>query len=118
MRDQLDEPLVEPFLNWKTKANEIFLYATYSLVEFTLPMNFDTFYWHGSKDFIHTYVHVPYSIINGWAPTHKVSLGHKHVCLLQFQDDIPEIVKALPEVNAPTRAPFELILTNKSDLSR
>ena len=117
MRDQLDEPLVSPFLNWKTKANEVFLYATYSPVEFSLPINFDTFFWHGSDNFISTSVHIPFSIINGWAPTQKVSIGHKHVCLLQFFDEIPKIVKDLPEVNGSLLTPNDLILVNRSDIS-
>lgn len=118
MRDQLDEPLVGPFLDWKTKTNEVFLYATYSPIEFSLPMDFDTFFWHGSDNFTHTSVHIPFSIINGWAPTQKVSIGHKYVCLLQFLDEIPEIVKDLPDVNGLLHAPFDLILANRSDLSR
>jgi hypothetical protein len=116
MRDQLDEPLVSPFLNWKKKNNEVFLYATYSTVEFSLPITFDTFFWHGSDNFIPTSVHIPFSIINGWAPTQNVNIGHKYVCLLQFQGEIPEVIKELPEVNDTLNTPFDLILANRLDL--
>lgn len=116
MRDQLDEPLVGLFLDWKAKANEVFLYSTYSPVEFNLPINFDTFFWHESSSLTHTSVHIPFSIINGWAPTQKVSIGHKHICVLQFPGEIPEIVKELPEANGLLHAPVALILANRSDL--
>ncbi|HEY6955798.1 MAG TPA: hypothetical protein VI385_11185, partial [Flavisolibacter sp.] len=45
MRDQLDEPLVEPFLAYKPTSNEVFLYADYSLSQFSLLLDFDTFLW-------------------------------------------------------------------------
>lgn len=111
----MDEPLVRPFLDWNLKANEIFLYSDYSLIEFELPRDFDTLFWKGSANLIETSVHIPFSIINGWAPTQKISLGHKHVCLIQFAGDIPSVIKELGEVNDAHKDDWELVLVNRAD---
>lgn len=114
MRDQLDEPLVEPFLAYKPAVNEVFLYADYSLSEFSLPLYFDTFLW--KDEVLDVQVHVPFAVINGWAPVQMVSKGHKYVCLLQFTGDIPVVLRNLPEVNSGKSIDTVLILTNKVDL--
>jgi hypothetical protein len=114
MRDQLDEPLVEPFLVYKPTRDEVFLYADYSLCEFPLPLDFDTFLW--KDEVIDVQVHIPFAIINGWAPVQMISKGHKYLCLLRFDGDIPEMLRNLPEVNSGERAETLLILTRKVDL--
>jgi hypothetical protein len=116
MRDQMDLPLLEPFLDWKLKPNEIFLYATYSLLEFDLPKDFDVFFWQGNKNLVDAPVHIPFAIIDGIAPGETVSRGHKHVCLLQFQGPVPDIIKELPEVNGPFSSSSDLILSKRTDL--
>ncbi|MDH7463516.1 hypothetical protein QEG73_19605 [Chitinophagaceae bacterium 26-R-25] len=114
MRDQLDEPLVEPFLAYKPTSDEVFLYADYSLSEFSLPIDFGTLLW--KNEVVEVNVHIPFAIINGWAPVQMVSKGHKYVCLLQFVGDIPEVLRNLPEVNSGESADSVLILTRKVDL--
>lgn len=114
MRDQLDKPLVEPFLAYKPTSNEVFLYADYSLSGFSLPLDFDTFLW--KDEVLYMQVHVPFAVINGWAPVQMVSEGHKYICLLQFIGDIPEVLRNLPEVNSGESADTVLILARKVDL--
>jgi hypothetical protein len=114
MRDQLDEPLVEPFLAYKPAGNEVFLYADYSLSEFSLPLDFDTFLW--KDEVFGVQVHVPFAVINGWAPVQMVSRGHKYVCLLRFAGGLPEVIKNLPEVNSGENADTVLILARKVDI--
>lgn len=116
MRDQMDEPLIERFLNWERQQNEIFLYATYSSLEFDLPLDFDIFFWDGSDDYKYYQVHVPFSVINGWAPIAKVAQGHKHVCLLQFQGEVPGFIWNLPEVNHSVAKTSDLFLVSKANL--
>jgi hypothetical protein len=113
MRDQLDEALVEPFLAYKPTNNEVFLYADYSHSEFSLPLDFDTFFW--KDEVLDVQVHVPFAVINGWAPVKMVSKGHKYVCLLQFAGDIPDLFRNLPEVNSGENADTVLILARKVD---
>jgi hypothetical protein len=61
-------------------------------------------------------VHVPFAIINGWAPVKMVSKGHKYVCLLQFAGNIPEVLRNLPEVNSGKNTDTVLILARMVDL--
>lgn len=114
MRDQPDEPLVEPFLAYKPGKYEVFLYADYSPSEFSLPLDFDTLVW--KDEVLDVHVHIPFAVIDGWAPVQMVSKGHKHVCLLQFDSDIPEVVRNLREVNSNKSADAVLILAKKADI--
>jgi hypothetical protein len=116
MRDQLDEPLVEPFLAYKPSSYELFLYSDYALSEFSLPLDFDTLVW--KDEVLDVQVHVPFAIINGWAPVQMVTKGHKYVCLLQFVGYIPEVLGNLPEVNSGEIADTVLILASKVDLPK
>lgn len=115
MRDQLNESLIDPFLGYQPNNSEIFLYAAYSHEEFSLPLDFDTIVW--KDEIIDVLVHVPFAVINGWAPVQMISKGHKYVCLLQFVGEIPGVLNNLPEVNSGELADTVLILARKTDRS-
>ena len=119
LRDQEKDSLFEQFMKWQGKDNEIMLYANYSLTGFDLPVNFDSITQVAFPDNrTDVKIVIPYSIINGWAPINKIGRGHRHVCLLQFDDEVPEIIKGLPEVNSKNgSAGYEVILYNVSDIA-
>jgi hypothetical protein len=118
LRDQEKDDLFEQFMNWQRKENEIMLYSDYSSVSLDLPANFDSIAQTPlSVDIIDVKVVIPYSLINGWAAINKIEKGHRNICLLQFDDKIPDIIKDLTEVNSKTsRTGFEVILFNREDV--
>ena len=118
LRDQEKDNLFEQFMKWKGKDNEIMLYADYSIIDFKLPCTFDSLTQvEFKKNITKVKVVVPFSILNGWAAINKIERGHKHVCLLQFEQEIPQIIKDLPEVNSKnTSTVNDVILYNAADI--
>ena len=47
---------------------------------------------------IYTEFEVSQSIFDGWYPTSEISHGHKHLCILNFKESIPELVLNLFEL--------------------
>ncbi len=119
LRDQEKDILFEQFMKWQRKDNEIMLHADYSSIGFDLPVNFDSITQVAlSNNRTDVKVVIPYSILNGWATINKIAMGHKHVCLLQFDDEVPPIIKDLPEVNSKNRrAGYEIVLYNMADIT-
>ncbi len=117
--DRKKDSLFEKFMKWQLKDNEIMLYTDYSLIEFDLPTHFDTIIKTTEPESrIETRVIIPYSVINGWAAIDKIEKGHRHVCPLQFEGRLPEVVKCLPEVNSKAGSVVQqLIFCNWLDIS-
>ena len=118
LRDQEKDEFFEQFMKWKSKENEIMLYSDYPLISLDLPANFDSILQNTlSTESLKVKVVIPYCILNGWAAINKIEKGHKHVCLLQFADKVPDIINDLPEVNSKQRnTGYEIILFNRADL--
>jgi hypothetical protein len=118
LRDQEKDDLFEQFMRWQRKENEIMLYSDYSSISLDLPVNFDSILQSTlSVDRIDVKVVIPYSILNGWAAISKIEKGHRNVCLLQFDEKVPDIIKDLPEVNSKKSSTgYEIILFNRADV--
>ena len=118
LRDQEKDILFEQFMRWQKKENEIMLYSDYSSISLDLPTNFDSILQSTlSVDRIDVKVVIPYSILNGWAAISKIEKGHRNVCLLQFGEKVPDIIKDLPEVNSKKSSTgYGIILFNRADV--
>ncbi len=118
-RDQEKDELFEQFMKWQKKENEIMLYSNNSLVSFDLPVSFDSILQTTLSSYkIDVKVVIPYSILNGWAAISKIEKGHRNVCLLQFADKVPDIIRDLPEVNSKKEGNgHEIILFNQTDVA-
>lgn len=119
LRDQEKDDLFEQFMRWQKKENEIMLYSDYSSMSFDLPANFDSILKCPLPVYrIDVKVAIPYSILNGWAAINKIEKGHRNVCLLHFEDKVPDIINDLPEVNSKKSSTgFEIILFNRADVA-
>jgi hypothetical protein len=92
-------PFFGEFMNLKVSNNEIMLYSDYCLHQFQLPVSFNRVSEdENGKDRIEVNVHIPYAIINEWAPITTVEPGHRYACLLQFKTPVPLLFRTLPEV--------------------
>jgi len=119
LRDQDKDPLFESFMNWQRKDNQIMLYTDFCSLGFKLPATFYSIAQIGLPDStIDANVVIPYSILNGWAPVNKIEKGHRHACLLQFNNnEVPMIVRTLPEVNSKDGiAKHQVMIYNKANI--
>lgn len=118
LQDQEKDALFEQFMDLQPKENEIMLYAEYCDHVFDLPTTFNSII---KADFSDARMEVnsiiPFSVINGWAAINKIEVGHKHACLVQFDNEVPDIVKNLPEVNSRLSSTrYELCFFNWVDV--
>lgn len=93
-RDKGEE--YEQFINWKRKENEIALFTMYAYADFKIPKKFDCiFELKNSSNFIVTKFNLTQSIWEGWIPWDSIEHGHKHLCVFEFEKEIPEILQKL-----------------------
>ena len=116
LRDQEKDQLFEAFMNWTPKRGEIMLYSDYCIHPFKLPTFFDSIMQTNKPQVrINTKVHVPFAVLNGWAAINEIAVGHRHVCLLQFEGHVPETIAGLPEVNINNyKQEYDIVLFNEA----
>ncbi len=86
----------EKFINWKRQNNEIALFTLYAYADFTIPKRFNCIFdLDNPKRFVITNFVLTQSIYEGWFPIDSIEHGHKHTCIFEFKELIPEIIKEL-----------------------
>lgn len=86
----------EKFINWKCKNNEVALSTLYAYANLKIPKQFDCiFELRNPSSFIITKFTLIQSIWEGWCPWNSIEHGCKHLCIFEFEDKIPKIVKQL-----------------------
>jgi len=85
------------FINWQKKENELVVLTMYAFDDILLPKKFDTiFQIENPNNFIQVDFTVTQAIVNGWTPLNQISRGHKHICIIEFYNDIPAILHLVP----------------------
>lgn len=99
-KDYIDS--VESFLNRKKSPNEIAVYTTYAYADFSIPRHYDILF---DRDDVDNFVEAPfslqYSIFNVASVlylTQTIDHGHKHICILSFENEVPAILKQLIDI--------------------
>lgn len=94
------DALFHAVMEWKPKDGEIMLHTDYCSQSFELPTTFNSIIQTNKPEIIvPTKASVPFAVLNGWAAINEIAMGHRHACLLQFDGNIPEMIKNLPELN-------------------
>jgi hypothetical protein len=130
-RDKND--LYNQYINWKRNSNEIVVFTTYAYADLELNKEFDCIFNHHHPDeFVLEKFVVTQSLYEGWIPIDTVEHGHKHLLVLQFENEIPQLLFKLhrednlqdtrPEIHAKlgfcTKNDFEFISDRlKKDIS-
>jgi len=82
----------EKFLNWTRQENEIAVFTSYAYADFSIPKKFDCIFSYDNPE---VYIHIKFiltqSIFEGWYPSDFIDHGHKHLCILTFDNQIPDI---------------------------
>ncbi|MES2773718.1 MAG: hypothetical protein V4722_06015 [Bacteroidota bacterium] len=87
----------ERFLNWTHPEKELAVFTTYAYADFDIPKQFDCiFNYDNAAIYSHTKFTLTQSIYEGWYPLDSIEHGHKHLCILTFEYEIPDILKRLP----------------------
>jgi hypothetical protein len=108
------------FINWKRKDNEIALFTLYAYADLQIPKHFDCIFDLDNPDrFEVTDLILKQSIINGWFPIDSIMHGHKHVCIFEFKNELPNLFRELyVRTQISSRAPkdyFRLGICRQKD---
>jgi len=97
-RNQNDEFFFK-FDSWKRKKNELLIYTSFAYADIKIPRRFNCIFDLNNP--INSYMgnyEITQVIWNGWFPIDLIAQGHKHLCVMRFEDEIPQIVKNLDRV--------------------
>jgi hypothetical protein len=84
------------FVNWKRTEKEVCLFTLYAYADFTLPKQFDCIFRLDSPlDFLNTKLQLTQSLFEGKFPVERIEHGHKHLCIFEFEKEVPSIVNEL-----------------------
>ena len=84
------------FVNWEKSDKEIALFTLYAYADFKIPKLFNCIFELNNPDnVIFTNFHLTQSIYEGWYPINNIEDGHKHLCVFDFEDEIPQIINML-----------------------
>ncbi|HHB52095.1 MAG TPA: hypothetical protein ENK75_03495 [Saprospiraceae bacterium] len=86
----------DKFINWSKKENEVLIFTLYAYADFDAPKTFDCLFdLNNPNDYIKVNCKMTQSLYEGFYPTGMIDDGHKHMCVFEFENGIPEIVKKL-----------------------
>lgn len=96
MQDRQKDSAYETFVNWKKQENEIAVFTLYGNTNFSIPIQFDCIFDYSNPEIYYKgKFAVTQAIFEGWMPSDSIAKGHKHLCILTFEDKVPDILKQL-----------------------
>jgi len=85
------------FIKWQKKQNELVVLTMYSYEDIKLPKTFDiVFQVDRPTNFIQCKFMITQAIFNGLTLLNQINKGHKHICIIKFDKEIPDIFNLLP----------------------
>jgi hypothetical protein len=84
------------FVNWNKTEKEIALFTLYAYADLKIPKLFNCIFELGNpENVVFANCQLEQSIYEGWLPIDTVDIGHKHLCIFSFEDEIPQIFEKL-----------------------
>lgn len=115
------ENSIEEFLNRPKAINEIAVYTTYAYADFAVPRKYDILFDDDNvDDFVETPFILEYSLINIAVFLYlnqTIGHGHKHVCILNFEREVPSILRELPDIKEIERDNKRICFCQKADFA-
>ena len=88
------------FINWQKKDNELLVLTMYAYKYIDLPKKFDRIFQVDKPgNFIDLDFIITQAVINGLTPFSQISKGHKHICIVEFDKEVPHIFNSVPAFN-------------------
>ena len=86
----------ERFINWNKSKNEVALFTLYAYADLKIPKQFDCIFdLRNPSNFALTRFTLIQSIYEGWYPIDSIEDGHKHLCVFEFDEKLPDILDGL-----------------------
>lgn len=86
----------EKFLSWTRQENEVAVFTTYAYADLDIPKQFNCIFHYDKPELYNqTNYTLTQSIFEGWYPMNRIDHGHKHLCILTFENSVPEIFNQL-----------------------
>jgi hypothetical protein len=96
MADREKDDKYFEFINWQKIDNEIVVLTMYAYDDILLPKKYGTvFQIDKPTNFVHTDFIITQAVLNGWTGVNKISRGHKHICVIQFNKAVDNIFSLL-----------------------
>ena len=87
------DDLYSKYITWKRNSNEVIVFTMYAYANLKLNKEFDCIFNYDNPDeFVIEKFVITQSLYEGWAPIDTVEDGHKHLLILKFKSEIPEII--------------------------
>lgn len=116
MSDRPKDEFYFEFINWHCGENEMVVYTEYSSLDILLPITIKAVRGLNIPEVV-TNVNctITYAVLNGWIPVNQLAKGHKHLCVLEFADGIPDVFKLLSELSDTSRKnKLEIVIDNSA----
>jgi len=98
MVDREKDHLYYDFLNWTKNDNEIMVLTMYAYADIKIPKRFNIIFQLDNTDnFVETNYTITKVILNGWTSTSQITMGHKHITIVEFDNSIPDILNLLSD---------------------
>ena len=95
-KDEQKGSAYEKYVSWTRQENEVAVFTTYAYAGFSVPKQFDCiFNYDNPENYIQMEFSLTQAIFEGWFPTDRFEKGHKHLCVLKFKDELPDILNTL-----------------------
>jgi hypothetical protein len=86
----------EKFKTWTRSEKEVCLFTLYAYADLKLPKPFDCiFRLDNPSDVIYTKFQLTQSLYEGKYPSETIENGHKHLCVFEFETEMPSILHEL-----------------------
>ena len=96
LREELKGTEYKKYINWKRKENQLALFTMYAYADLAVPKKFDCiFEIKKPSNFVNTKFTLVQAILEAWFPMSVLDHGHKHLCIFEFEDEIPKIIDKL-----------------------
>tara|TARA_B100000780_G_C20939571_1_gene374712 strand:- start:4 stop:498 length:495 start_codon:yes stop_codon:yes gene_type:complete len=88
---------IKNFYKWKKSDNEIIAYCGYGYCDTSIPKIYNCLFDIDKPNQpIEVHAEVKFSIWNGLIPIDTIDHGHKTICIISFDKEVPKILNQVP----------------------
>lgn len=99
--DKSKPDLFDSYLQWKPAENEVAVFSLYACADIPVPAMWDCIFdMNDPERYCHVSFTITQAVWEGWCPSDVIGDGHKHLLILSFNGQPPEILRELREGKA------------------
>ncbi len=84
------------YINWNRSENEVAVFSLYAYADLKLNKKFEIIFDIDNPErFVLSSFYIRQSIFEGWGPIETIAHGHKHLLILEFDKDVPDLIYKL-----------------------